>query len=163
MVVHRDYRDSGDSIVKIFDDRIEFFNPGKLYDDITIEKLQSGNYSSRSRNRAIAKMFKEAGRIEKYGSGIARIKNECLKHGILEPVFEEFQHGFRVILYKQKRNGGVNSVYEVIKKTPNLKAKQIAEYLNTPLRTVERELKSLKEQGKIVFKGAPKKGGYFVK
>jgi predicted HTH transcriptional regulator len=39
---HRDYRDSGSSIIKIFDERIEFFNPGKLYDDITIEKLNVG-------------------------------------------------------------------------------------------------------------------------
>jgi ATP-dependent DNA helicase RecG len=31
--------------------------------------------SSRSRNRAIAKIFKETGMIERYGSGIKRIKN----------------------------------------------------------------------------------------
>ena len=42
MIVHRDYRDSGDSIIKIFDDRIEFFNPGKLYDDITIKNCLVG-------------------------------------------------------------------------------------------------------------------------
>ncbi len=35
--------------------------------------------------------------------------------------------------------------------------------LQTPLRTVERELKKLKEQDKIHFKGAPKTGGYYVK
>ncbi|MCP4969127.1 MAG: AAA family ATPase, partial [Arcobacter sp.] len=61
MIVHRDYTDSGNSIIKIFDDRIEFFNPGKLYDDITIEKLNSGDYPSRTRNKAIAIAFKEAG------------------------------------------------------------------------------------------------------
>jgi len=72
------------TFIKIFDDRIEFFNPGKLYDDLTIEKLQSDNYSSRTRNRAIARAFKEAGIIERYGSGIARIKNECKAHGVIE-------------------------------------------------------------------------------
>jgi len=44
MVVHRDYRDSSGSNIKIFDDRIEFFNPGKLYGEITIQGLLSGNY-----------------------------------------------------------------------------------------------------------------------
>ena len=39
MIVHRDYRESGDSIVKIFDDRIEFFNPGSLIGGLTIEQL----------------------------------------------------------------------------------------------------------------------------
>ena len=32
MIVHRDYRSASESCVKIFDDRIEFFNPGKLMD-----------------------------------------------------------------------------------------------------------------------------------
>jgi len=31
MIVHRDYRSSSDSIIKIFNNRIEFFNPGGLY------------------------------------------------------------------------------------------------------------------------------------
>ncbi len=74
IVIHKD---NGDSIIKIFDDHITFFNSSKLYNDLTIEKLQSGNYPSRCRNTAIAKMFKEVGSIEKYGSGITRIKREC--------------------------------------------------------------------------------------
>ena len=44
MIVHRDYRDSSDSVIKIFDDRIEFFNPGDLYDDLTIEEIESNHY-----------------------------------------------------------------------------------------------------------------------
>ena len=49
MIVHRDYRDSSGSVIKIFDNRIEFFNPGKLYGGITITDLLSGNYTSKSR------------------------------------------------------------------------------------------------------------------
>ena len=170
MIVHRDYRDSGNSIIKIFDDRIEFFNPGKLYDDITIEKLNSGDYSSRTRNRAIARIFKESGIIEQYESGISRIKKECKKHGQIEPKFEEFVHGFRVIIFKQKldkivggANDGVNNLLEFIQKNPNLKASQISESMDISLRTIERYLKKLKEENKIEFKGAPKIGGYFAK
>ena len=131
MIVHRDYRDSGNSIIKIYDDRIEFFNPGKLYDDITIEKLQSGNYSSRTRNRAIAKAFKEAGIIERYGSGIARIKDECRLHGVIEPKFEEFVHGFRVTVYKDKINEPVNEpvklILKLVKENPNITKQQMIE------------------------------------
>jgi ATP-dependent DNA helicase RecG len=39
MNMHRDYRSSNDSTIKIFDDRIEFFNSGKLLDDLTVEKI----------------------------------------------------------------------------------------------------------------------------
>jgi ATP-dependent DNA helicase RecG len=49
---------------------------------------ESGNYSSRSRNRAIAKICKEAGMIEKYGLGIKRIQNTCKGNRIVAPKFE---------------------------------------------------------------------------
>jgi len=128
MIVHRDYRDSSDSVIKIFDDRIEFFNPGDLYDDLTIEQLESNNYESKTRNKLIALMFKECGLIEKYGSGISRIKKFCLEHDIVEPEFKEMQKGFKVTLYKQKRsensdvgiNVGINDIFEFIKKVIEL-------------------------------------------
>jgi len=167
MIVHRDYRDSGNSIIKIFDDRIEFFNPGKLYGDLTIEKLQSGNYSSRTRNRAIARAFKEAGIIERYGSGIARIKNECKIHGVIEPKFEEFVHGFRVILYKEKLqndNVGTNELYYFIKENQPIRTLHIKEYFNqVTTRTLERWIKKLRDENKIEFRGSKKMGGYYVK
>lgn len=100
MIVHRDYQNTGVSVIKIFDDRIEFFNPGRLYGDLTIEQLLKGDYSSKPRNRAIANMFKEAGIIERYGSGITRIGAICEAYGGVIPKFEEFQHGFRVTLFK---------------------------------------------------------------
>jgi len=36
MIVHRDYTHHGDSSIKIYNDHIEFFNPGKLPEDISI-------------------------------------------------------------------------------------------------------------------------------
>jgi len=102
MIVHRDYRDSSNSIIKIFDDRIEFFNPGKLYGAITIDDLLSGNYSSQTRNKLIAKAFKEIGVIERYGTGIKRIFDICEVYGIIPPKFEEVFNGFRVTLFKEK-------------------------------------------------------------
>ncbi|MDO9110839.1 MAG: AAA family ATPase, partial [Desulfatirhabdiaceae bacterium] len=50
-IVHRDYASSTDSIVKIFDHKIEIINPGRLPADITIERLLEGNYISFTRNR----------------------------------------------------------------------------------------------------------------
>ena len=67
MIVHRDYRSSNDSTIKIFDDRIEFFNPGKLLDDLTVEKIKTGKYKSYLRNKQVASIFKELELIEKYG------------------------------------------------------------------------------------------------
>jgi ATP-dependent DNA helicase RecG len=170
MIVHRDYRDSGNSIIKIYDDRIEFFNPGKLYDDITIEKLQSGNYSSRTRNRAIAKAFKEAGIIERYGSGIARIKDECKLHGVIKPKFEEFVHGFRVILYKEKLNAPVNApvnelqmkILNCIKNDSKISYDELAIKLEKNRTTIMRNIKKLKEQNLLKRIGSDKTGYWEV-
>ena len=171
MVIHRDYRDSGNSIIKIYDDRIEFFNPGKLYDDLTIAQLNSGRYASRTRNRAIANMFKECGLIERYGSGIKRIKNACVQHGISEPEFEEFQHGFSVTIYKKENtegvnvgvNVGVNGLLSYVQTHPGKRAGEMAIAFKLTQRTIERWLKQLKENDEIEFRGSSKTGGYFAK
>ena len=113
MIVHRDYRESSASIIKIFDDRIEFYNPGKLYGGITINDLLTGDYTSKSRNKLIAKIFKEAGLIERYGSGIMRVRHICKEFGIVEPIFQEISNGFMVILFNEKLKLNKNNDYFV--------------------------------------------------
>ena len=175
MIVHRDYRDSSDSVIKIFDDRIEFFNPGDLYDGLTIEQLESNNYKSKTRNKLIALMFKECGLIEKYGSGIGRIKKLCKEHGIIEPQFKEMQKGFQVTLYKEKTmtevdtetnegiSEGINSLHDFIKRNPGKRVSQIEIELHVPAKTLERWIKQLKDTNKIEYQGSKKTGGYYVK
>ena len=43
-VVHRDYADPSDIQIKIFDDYITIFSPGRLYGGLTIEDLATDNY-----------------------------------------------------------------------------------------------------------------------
>ena len=45
MIVHRDYQNTGDSIIKIYDTKNEFYNPGKLENGLTIADLKSGSYN----------------------------------------------------------------------------------------------------------------------
>ena len=44
MLVDRDYSDSNGSIIKIYDDKIEFYNPEGLYGDLTEQELLRFNY-----------------------------------------------------------------------------------------------------------------------
>jgi len=104
MIVHRDYRSSSASIIKFFDKRIEFFNPGGLYDGLTLSDLLSGDYTSKTRNKLIAKAFKEFGLVERYGTGVKRILDICSSHGVFPPKFEERPGGFLVTLFKEKIN-----------------------------------------------------------
>lgn len=87
MIVHRNYMNSNDSVIKFFDDRIEFFNPGKLPNGLTVEQLIRGDYFSAIRNKQIASVFKDACIIEKYGSGIKRVLYAFSKYNLPQLVF----------------------------------------------------------------------------
>ena len=177
MIVHRDYRDSSGSVIKIFDNRIEFYNPGKLFGGITIHDLLTGNYTSKSRNKLIAKAFKEVGLIERYGSGILRIQNICKDYGVVAPIIEEAMNGFRVVLFNEKLekneklngglNGGLNDVNDilisVIEKKPGLQLKEIIRLVgNVSQRTIERQIAELIKRGRIERRGSRKTGGYYA-
>jgi ATP-dependent DNA helicase RecG len=179
MIVHRDYMDSGDSIIKVYDDFIEFFNPGRLPDNITVEQLLSGEYSSWARNKRVSATFKEAHFIEKYGSGIRRIRDGFAAYGLVPPIFENFQHGFRVVVFSAELqgegvndtvndvvndtvNGVVNVLFELIKQYPGQRKPFFAEKIKVSQRTLQRWLNQLQDDDKIEFRGAPKTGGYWV-
>ncbi len=83
-VVHCDYSQRGAPIrVSYFDDRIEVENPGILLPGMTIEDMIDG--VSKIRNPVIARVFKELGLIEQWGSGVRRVFNEARELG-LEPL-----------------------------------------------------------------------------
>jgi ATP-dependent DNA helicase RecG len=84
-IVHRDYSSASDSITKVYDDCIEIFNPGRLPEGLSMERLLSESYVSSIRNRKIADMFKEAGFIEKCGTGSRRILQGFAEHGLPAP------------------------------------------------------------------------------
>lgn len=65
----------------------------------------------------------------------------------------------------QTSSGGVNvseAILAEIKKNPGMNAPAIAAKLTLALRTTQRYLKTLTDDKKIEFRGAPKNGGYFV-
>jgi ATP-dependent DNA helicase RecG len=77
-VVHRDYKNFSDIVIKIFDDRIIFTNPGRLYGNLKLADLERDDYVSSIRNKLLAEAFYLTGDIERYGTGFLRIR-EALK------------------------------------------------------------------------------------
>ena len=164
MIVHRDYRSQNDSTIKIFENKIEFFNPGSLPAGVEIQDILSGRMASNPRNKQIASIFKEAGIIEKYGSGIKRVRQAMKDAGSPNPLFETIADNFKVTLFPvgEIKNGGVNKLLDFIKANPGIKTKEIKTALDLPQRTVERLLKQLRDNMEIKFQGAPKTGGYYA-
>jgi ATP-dependent DNA helicase RecG len=86
--------------LKVFDERIEIYNPDRLPAGFTIEKLLNGDHRSSVRNPQLADMSKEAGLVEKYGFGIRRIVQGFREYGLPEPKFQEIGDGFMVTMFK---------------------------------------------------------------
>jgi predicted HTH transcriptional regulator len=61
----------------------------------------------------IAKAFKEAGVIERYGSGIIRVCNICKEYGVKKPNFYEMPNGFKAVLYNEKVADVTDNVADV--------------------------------------------------
>ena len=85
-------RNGDDMQVKIFEDSLCISSPGQLPFDMPMEFLMKPTHPSRPRNKIIAQAFFDMGIIERYGSGIKRIKGDCDKNGNPYPEWGD-RHG----------------------------------------------------------------------
>ena len=97
-IIHKDYASTW-IFLRVYDDKLELWNPGLLPEELTVEKLK-GRHSSYPRNPHIAEVFFKAGYIEAWGRGTNNMITECLASGLPEPVLEEDQGGIRVTFLK---------------------------------------------------------------
>ena len=74
-IIHRDYTRNSDIKVAVYDDMIEIVSPGGLPNGLTVNDVFDGR--SELRNKIIAKVFKELGYVETWGTGIKRIEKIC--------------------------------------------------------------------------------------
>jgi ATP-dependent DNA helicase RecG len=100
-VAHRDYFSSGNVQIRIFDDRIEVWNPGCLPEGLTVEKLK-GKHESKPRNKLIARMFFLIKYIEQWGTGTNEMIHACVSYGLPEPLFEDTGSSFIVTFRKSR-------------------------------------------------------------
>ncbi len=97
-VVHRDYTSTGSVQVMLFKDRLEVWNPGRLPQGMTIDKLSSV-HASRPVNPVLANPVYLTGYIEQMGTGTTDIIERCEKAGLRTPEFYQ-DEDFRTILWR---------------------------------------------------------------
>ena len=117
-VVHRDYSNLGRDIkVGIYDDILDIVSPGSFPSTLTQEDVLNGR--SEIRNRVIARVFKELGYIEQWGSGINRIINSCKQYELKTPLIKENGDSVEVNIFRKENGAG--KVPETAGKTPEKK------------------------------------------
>lgn len=157
-VVHADYAQTGAPIrVAVFDDRVEVENPGVLLPGLTVDDLRQG--VSRVRNRVIARVFKELGFVEQWGTGVRRMVAACVDAGLPEPEFAELGLRFRVTLRTERTTAPVQDdvderIVAYLRAADGGSTAEIAAHVARSTRAVQQRLARLAERGVVVVVGS---------
>lgn len=165
-IAHKDYAGSHIQI-KVYPDKLTFWNPGELPRDLTIQALRK-KHPSRPRNERIAEMFHYTGLIESWGTGTMKMITECKNAGLPEPIFEEINGGISVVFskdiytqeYLDKNNVNERQVSAInyLKEHKDLTNAKYQELTKAPKRTVSRDLSELVEKAILERIGTTGKG-----
>jgi ATP-dependent DNA helicase RecG len=103
-LIHRDYLDMGSEVhIDIYDDRLEIYSPGGMYDGSVVQNLDTDRIPSRRRNPIIADIFNRMNYMERRGSGFKKIKGDYRKEANykenFEPKFYSDNNSFWVTLF----------------------------------------------------------------
>jgi ATP-dependent DNA helicase RecG len=93
-VCHRDYFSLNNVFVNVFDDRVEVISPGTIPDNLSIKQVYG---ESHPRNFKIVELFHKVHYIEKLGSGLKRMEELMLFHGLKKPQYITNPASFKVI------------------------------------------------------------------
>ena len=100
-VSHRSYLDNANVQVALYDDRLEVTSPGMLIGGLTIEEMKKGY--SRPRNKGIVSALAYMKVVERWGSGIPRLYENCESAGLREPELSEKAGCFRVNMFRNTK------------------------------------------------------------
>ena len=141
-IIHRDYAVIGSEIhIDIYDDRIEIYSPGGMFDGSFIQEQNIMEISSLRRNPIIADLFNRIHLMERRGSGLKKIissyQNAINYTQEKEVEFKSTQKDFKVILknlnYKVAIKSGdkvaIKSGDKVVIKIQDEQLKKILEYI----------------------------------
>lgn len=173
-LIHRDYTDTSNLQIRVYDDKLVMYNGATLSREVPIEKFDQP-HQSRPFNPTMAAVFYKCGYIENWGRGTLNIIDDCLQAGLPRPEFAYDWGAVRTTFYRKQRQGegvaegvtegvtgGVKELLDLIRKSPGQRAPYFSQELDTSVKNIERWLKTLREQKLVEFRGAPKTGGYFI-
>ena len=102
-LIHRNYLEVGSEVhIDMFDDRIEIYSPGGMYDGTKVQEWDLMNVPSRRRNPVIADIFNRLKYMDRRGSGFKKILGDYKKQPQyredMEPAFNSNYDSFFLIL-----------------------------------------------------------------
>ena len=113
-LIHRTYLEVGSEVhIDMFDDRLEIYSPGGMYDGINVQDRDIMRVPSRRRNPIIADLFQRLNYMERRGSGFKKIigdyeNQENYTEG-MNPIFKSQYDAFFLTLKNLNYNSNLSS------------------------------------------------------
>ncbi|MEK6954568.1 MAG: ATP-binding protein [Candidatus Micrarchaeota archaeon] len=164
-LVHRDYFSKDAVQINIFDNRIEFLNPGTLPTGLSREILGT---LSIQRNPLTYRLMRDMGLMEGLATGIPRMREAMLENGLPEPRFEELGSFFRVTIYSQQLapKGVLNErqtrALAYLEKNPSISSKTYGQLVKVSNPVAVLDLNGLCKEG-LLKKVGKTRGSYYIK
>lgn len=164
--------------IRVMDDAITISNSCILPDGWTVDTLMEP-HDSKPYNPDIANVFYRAGFIENWGQGIQKICDECREIGAEVPVYELIGTTLRIhfralesALIDQpkmpnRQGGGIDGglaekIVALIRENESITVLEMSETLETSKRTIEREMKKLRDIKRIIREGGNRYGHWKI-
>ncbi|MBA7691563.1 hypothetical protein ES703_100109 [subsurface metagenome] len=169
-IAHRDYWSVSKVQVRIFDDRIEFWNPGRLPEGWTVKTLKE-KHESIPRNPLIARCFFWMKYVEEVGTGTNKMIKWCTEWGLPEPDFE-YTGTSLVVTFRKSRlteeyletlslNERQMKALEFLKEHKRITSKKYADLFGITDRMARNDLTELVDKNVVIEKGKSKKTTYY--
>lgn len=163
-LVHRDWTVQAMVKVACFGDRIEISSPGGLPNDVSEEDYLGGHLSV-LRNPIIGGVFARLGYIERFGTGIPRIRaayDGCARKPRFVITANSITVCLPVISEAAELNAQERAIVDLLRDEGSLSRPQIEKALQLSRMSVLRILKKLAEDGVITVEGRARGTKYRV-
>jgi len=164
---HRDYTDSNDILIEIFEDRLQITNPGALLAGQTITDFDK---TPQHRNQITYRLLRELGLGEGLGTGIRMIRTQFREANLPDPEFYQYGIMFQAIVYNgtsTKKRYAVDSqnprqrqAIAFLERNKSMKTSEYTKMTGVSRQTANNDLNELVKQGKIKKVGKFR-GGYY--
>ncbi len=184
---HRLYNNNQCNEIDVFKDKIEIHTTGGFPKGHTPEEFLDGNKKAVRRNKLITGVLYYSKDMETFATGLKRIKDLCDEVGC-KVEFRSEKDDFVVVFYRnlreawaaeQRKNvqndvlddvlddvlGDVlgNKIMKLLSENGKLNQKQIAAKTGMSVASVQRAMKKMVEEGKIVREGGKRFGHWVIK
>jgi ATP-dependent DNA helicase RecG len=164
LIMHTDYFSSGNSRIRVFTDRFEFFNPGCLPKDI--KDILKEDFSH-PRNPIVAKIFRFIRLSETVGNGFHKMIDGWKSYYNVEPVIEGSFDYYKITFPITQKTTQITTqkttqkIIELIRRNPKITRKELAQEIGDITEDgIKYNIEKLKKEG-ILKRVGPAKGGHW--